>query len=242
MTTHRDVCLPSSWYVLTSAGSGRVPSLKANEVVILLSSQNTTPDVLGNEVLRAMFDARKRVFVDKLCWDVPVIENTYEVDQFDTVSARYLILSDDRHRHRASARLLPTTGPHILGGLFAELCDSDIPQGPEIREITRFCIEPTLSHRERRTARNELITGLAEYALEHQIGAYTAVATRSWFSQICRFGWRCSALGSARRIGADDLIGLRIDIDGDTLPALTAKGILKNTCSVRESRLADLVS
>lgn len=211
-------------------------------MVILQSSLKATRGVLGNDVLRAMFDARKRVFVDILRWDVPVIENIYEVDQFDTVSARYLILSDDCHRHRASARLLPTTEPHILGGLFAELCDRDIPQGPDIREITRFCIEPTLSYRERRTARNELVTALAEYALKHQIATYTAVATRSWFSQICRFGWRCSALGPERRIGEDDLVALRIDIDGDTLAALTAKGIFKNTHPARESRLADLVS
>src|SRR3546814_10692398 len=38
-----------------------------------------TPD----GVLRAMFAARKSVFVDLLKWDVPVLEGRYEIDQFD---------------------------------------------------------------------------------------------------------------------------------------------------------------
>ena len=33
-------------------------------------------------VLRAMFVARKSVFIDLLKWDVPVIDGAYEIDQF----------------------------------------------------------------------------------------------------------------------------------------------------------------
>src|SRR3546814_12577576 len=43
-------------------------------------------------VLAAMFEARKRVFVDLLGWDVPVLAGRFEVDQFDDVHARYLVL------------------------------------------------------------------------------------------------------------------------------------------------------
>lgn len=65
------------------------------------------PSAPGHAALRAMFAARKQVFVDLLKWDVPVLDERYEVDQFDTPEARYLILLDNEGRHHASARLLP---------------------------------------------------------------------------------------------------------------------------------------
>jgi len=85
----------------------------------------------GDEVMRAMFEARKRVFVDLLGWDLPVLADRYELDQFDDIHARYLILADAGQRHLASARLLPTVRPHILDTLFAELCDEAPPSAPD---------------------------------------------------------------------------------------------------------------
>lgn len=49
--------------------------------------------------LQAMFAARKRVFVDLLRWDVPVLDGRYEVDQFDDAHAEYLIVGGEDGRH-----------------------------------------------------------------------------------------------------------------------------------------------
>ena len=66
----------------------------------------TTPGTEpGAALLRAMFAARKAVFIDLLGWDLPVLAGQYEMDQFDDEHARYLILSDNDD-HLASARLL----------------------------------------------------------------------------------------------------------------------------------------
>ena len=69
----------------------------------------------SDAVLRSMFAARKSVFVDLLKWDVPVLADRYENDQYDDAHATYLILADPDGTHLGSARLLPTTRPHILG-------------------------------------------------------------------------------------------------------------------------------
>ena len=45
--------------------------------------------------LRAMFRARKEVFVDLLRWDLQVLAGEFEVDQFDHRQAEYLILLED---------------------------------------------------------------------------------------------------------------------------------------------------
>ena len=176
-------------------------------------------------VLRGMFEARKRVFIDLLGWDVPVLAGRYEVDQFDNPLARYLVLASPEHEHQASARLLPTTRPHILDSLFAELCDTEPPRGEDVFEITRFCLDPRPTAPERRRHRDALVLGLAHYALEHGITRYTGVAELGWLRQILGFGWRCRLLGPARRIGGSVLGALQIDIAPDTPALLSAFGI-----------------
>lgn len=183
--------------------------------------------VQSDASLRVMFEARKRVFVDLLKWNVPVLNERFEIDQFDTPDATYLVLTDSDGNHRASARLLRTDYAHILGTLFPKLCDGPVPKGPGTREITRFCIEPTLAARDRRFARNELVTALAEHALAAGITNYTAVANIIWFRQIAGFGWQCEPLGQCSEINGERLVALNIQIDADTPKALAQKGIYR---------------
>jgi acyl homoserine lactone synthase/acyl-homoserine lactone synthase len=189
----------------------------------------------GEPALRVMFEARKRVFVDLLKWDVPVLAGRYEVDQFDTGDAEYLVLVDEHGSHRASARLLRTEGPHILADLYPVLCERELPRGPATREITRFCLDPGLGAIERRRARNQLVTALVEHALRAGISDYTGVATISWFRQIEDFGWDCRALGKPLRFGGGELVGLHIRIDAET-PQLLARAGINSLVTCRLSR------
>ncbi len=176
-------------------------------------------------VLRAMFEARKRVFVDLLRWDVPVLGGSWELDQFDTEDARYMILSDRHGGHMASARLLRTDRPHILDTLFPKLCEGPAPCDTATLEITRFCIDRGLKATERRRVRNQLVTALAEHALAHGIARYTAVADLRWAEQVLRFGWRCMPLGPPRPHDGGTLMALVIEVDADTPARLAEAGI-----------------
>ncbi len=179
----------------------------------------------SDAVMRAMFEARKRVFVDLLGWDLPVLADRFEIDQYDGQRARYLILADPNQNHLASARLLPTTGPHILGDLFPELCDAPAPTSPQTWEITRFCLDRSLRARERRRWRDALVTALTHYALEHGITAYTGVAEQGWLEQVLAFGWHAELLGNPRAIDRMTLGALRIEITPGTPALLEANGI-----------------
>lgn len=180
-----------------------------------------------NRRMRAMFQARKRVFVDLLRWDLRVISGEFEVDQFDTSDAIYLILTDRAGVHLASARLLPTTKPHILDSLFSHLCDGAPPTGSTIYEITRFCLDRSLKTVERREARNRLVSAIADYALEHGITEYTGVADMGWFQQILAFGWRCRPLGLPVRDKTSALVALGITITARTPSLLADAGIYR---------------
>lgn len=188
--------------------------------------------IVGNDnrnrehrVLRSMFEARKRVFVDLLKWDIPVLAGRYEVDQFDDGSATYLVVADEEDNHLASARLLQTVRPALLDSLYPDLVDGEIPQGIHVLEITRFCLSRGVGARLRREARDTLLVGLADYALANGITDYTGVAELHWFEQIGTFGWDCTALGDPREHGGRMLTALHIAIDGTTVGRLAANGI-----------------
>lgn len=194
--------------------------------VLTLQALDLARSMADTQVLLSMFEARKSVFVDLLKWDVPVLDDRYEVDRFDDRLCRYVIVADEDGRHLASARLLPTTRPHILGDIYAPLCEGPIPRGCEIFEITRFCLDRRLGATRRREARDSLVCALVDHALATRIETFTAVAETGWFRKIERFGWDCRALGSPRRIDGHELRAIRIAIHSDTPARLATSGIV----------------
>jgi N-acyl-L-homoserine lactone synthetase len=193
----------------------------------MVSYAHDIPAPLEHPVLREMFAARKQVFVDLLGWDVPVIEDRYEVDQFDDGDATYLIVPDGEGGHAGSARLLATTRPHILDSLFPQLCAVTLPRGPEVLEITRFCLARRQGASARLETRNQLVSGIVDFALDHGIRTFTGVAELGWLQQILAFGWDCRPLGLPVRLGGRMLGALRIDVAADTPDRLAANGIYR---------------
>lgn len=198
-------------------------------VPALVTVAASSPRPLGEPPLQAMFAARKRVFVDLLRWDVPTLDDRYEVDQFDDAHAEYLVVADEDGRHLASARLLETTRPHILGSLFPDLCAGPVPCGAKVREITRFCLDPAVGALARREARNVLVSALVAHAQATGIATYTGVAEIAWLQQILAFGWRCRPLGLPLAVQGSTLGALIIDITADTPALLAANGIHRPT-------------
>jgi N-acyl-L-homoserine lactone synthetase len=188
--------------------------------------------------LRAMFEARKQVFVDLLKWDLSLVENRFEIDGFDDEHATYLIVQDETGAHLASARLLDTERPHLLDTLFPELCAAPPPTGPQVREITRFCLDRQLPRGDRIVIRNRLVCALVDHALARGITTYTGVAEMSWLSQILQFGWDCRPLGLPRTVGGRQLGALRIDINAHTPDLLAASGIAPSASGLTAERRA----
>jgi len=204
----------------------------------MVTVAQAVPAPLCLPALREMFEARKRVFVDLLKWDVPVLEDRYELDEFDNEHACYLIVPGVRGGHGGSARLLQTLRPHILDSLFPQLCASPPPRGPDVLEITRFCLGRGQGSNSRLEIRNRLVSGLVRYALENGIRTYTGVAEMGWLQQILAFGWRCRPLALPRQIDGRLLGALQIDISAETPALLEASGIYRPAPLHRLEQLA----
>lgn len=174
------------------------------------------------DVLNAMHRDRKRVFVDRLGWKVNVVDDQYEIDQFDTGSAVYLVVHDAVNPHLGSVRLLPTTQPHILGSMFPNLCDADVPVGDDVWEITRLCTTPGLANA--RPVREAISLALTEFALLTGIRQYTLVTHLAYLSQLIAIGWDCEPLGMPAPDADGKMVGaLSINITPATLTLLRSQ-------------------
>jgi acyl-homoserine lactone synthase len=169
-------------------------------------------------VVNSMYEDRKRVFVDQLKWDVPVVDGRYEIDQFDTPDAIYLIASDRRdNRHIGSVRVLPTTKPHVLGDIFPQLCEGGVMIGEDVWEISRLCYAPHLDKQANMAVRRDLGVAMIEFGLLYGISTFTGVAHMQWLSQILASGMDVAPLGVPQQIGAQMVGAIRINVTPATL-------------------------
>ncbi|MFT4053008.1 MAG: acyl-homoserine-lactone synthase [Novosphingobium sp.] len=177
-----------------------------------------------NPILDGMHRARKQVFVDLLGWDVPVVANAFEIDQFDDDHAIYVVVSDDDGHHDGSIRLLPSDRPHVLGSVFPFLCDDKVPTGPDVFELSRLCLSRSLRASRRLEVRNALATAVVQFALQRRIRFYSCVADSNWLSQIVLLGWTVRPLGIPQMIAGLPTGALLIEIDAGTPRKLEAAG------------------
>ncbi|NTA35583.1 acyl-homoserine-lactone synthase [Agrobacterium salinitolerans] len=132
------------------------------------------------ELLDQSFRLRKRVFVDRLGWDVSVSDHR-ERDRYDELHPAYLLWCDeDRQQLYGSVRLMPTTGPTLLYDVFrATFPDACDLMAPGIWEGTRMCIDEDAIYRNMPELRLDrafclLLLALCETALAH--GIHTMVS------------------------------------------------------------------
>jgi len=131
-------------------------------------------------LLADMFRLRARVFGDRLGWEVSVNDGM-EVDRFDSLDPAYLVGLNDEGHVVSCARLLQTTGPHMLADVFSAILDGEPPlRSSRLWESTRFCVD-TQRLKEGR-GRNgiaqmtsEMIVGLLEYGKKSGISDIVTV-------------------------------------------------------------------
>ncbi len=81
---------------------------------------------------------RHRVFVEMLGWKLHC-QNGFELDQFDRSDTVYVVSQDFSGQVNGCARLLPTSGPYLLGEIFPQLLnDNSPPNAPDVWELSRF--------------------------------------------------------------------------------------------------------
>lgn len=97
------------------------------------------------DLLAAMFRLRRRVFKERLDWNVSV-SGDLELDVYDALNPTYLVMVSGNRQVIGCVRQLPTTGPTMLADTFPELLSAQAPpRSSRILETSRFCIDTSLA-------------------------------------------------------------------------------------------------
>lgn len=184
---------------------------------------------------------RKQVFVDRLGWELRAPGSWLEVDEFDNEYAIYMLArSDDEGLHQGSVRLLPSTRPHMLSTIFADLC----PQGPligdDIWEISRLVTNPGGARGVTVLRVHRMLAlALVEFARLNGIRRYTLVAESHRVPALLSVGWRVKPISLPVEINGASVQALQILIEGDTLAQMRARlGIAGTVLRDAEQRRA----
>jgi N-acyl-L-homoserine lactone synthetase len=128
-----------------------------------------------SKLIDQMLRLRKKIFFDKLNWDVSVFGDI-ERDRYDDLKPAYLVWTDEKQKVLyGSLRLMPTTGPTLLNDVFRKTFSENLDLcNPAIWEGTRMCVDvgeiaqdyPGMLTQD---AMSWMLLGVGECALAHGI-------------------------------------------------------------------------
>jgi len=175
--------------------------------------------------LMQMYHDRKRVFVDELGWQLQSPGSWLELDDYDNEAAVYLMARDgETGDRRGSVRLLPTTGPHLMSGVFPDLCVDGLIRSPSCWEISRLVasVDGKTGTRLLRVHRL-LALALVEFALLNDIDRYVLVAESQRVPALLSMGWQVTPLSLPTPCDGQMIEALCIHVGPDTLDAMRAR-------------------
>ncbi|HXY59487.1 MAG TPA: acyl-homoserine-lactone synthase [Methylocystis sp.] len=152
-----------------------------------------------------MFSIRKRVFLERMHWDVTCI-NRWEIDGYDALDPLYVLSLNEDARVVGGVRLLPTTGFNMLNDTFSVLLpEGERIENPRIWESSRFSVDheadALLGPKGVGRATAELILAMNEVGerlgLSHIVTVYDALMHR----MLSRIGCAGEPIGEPVRIG-----------------------------------------
>lgn len=176
-----------------------------------------------------MFRLRAQVFSERLGWDVRVVDG-WETDRFDNDETIYLLsVSEDMTTLLGSARLLPTSSPHMMSHVFGPHFEPDaVFTSPLIWEVTRLCtndvIHTAMTPSGLKAPTLELMAGVCELGLQSGIAQATGVFEPLMRRVYRRAGMRTAIVGKSLTLGKLPVFAGVWDLDQMTLSALRKAG------------------
>lgn len=161
---------------------------------------------VGDRLIDRMHALRARVFSERLDWNVTV-RSGREIDEYDALDPTYLLaVTDDLCDVVGCARLLPGTGPTMLGRTFPVLLDGrPMPHRPGMVESSRFCVDTELGRRNAARGLHRttmaLFAGILEWSLANGYTEVVTVTDHRFEKILMRAGLPFNRLGAPHPIG-----------------------------------------
>lgn len=192
-------------------------------------------------LLQQSFRLRKRVFFDRLGWDVSV-DGDFERDAYDDLGPAFLMWCNDAaDKLYGTVRLMPTTGPTLLFDVFRSTFPDAALCAPGIWEGTRMCIDEVVIQQDfpgisSSRAFSLLLLALCECGLDH--GIHTLVSNyEPHFRRIYqRAGLQVTELGRSDGFGRFPVCCGIFDVSEETRYAMRrALNVTRPLYSIRRT-------
>ena len=178
-----------------------------------------------------MHRLRYRVFKERLDWDVQV-SGDLEIDEFDALHPAYLLQRANDGRVQGCVRLLPSSGPTMLGETFPILLDGGtMPASKTIWESSRFALDltgdaPKAGHG-LAVATYELFAGMIEFGLSRRLTEIITVTDARMERILRRAGWPLRRIGEPRPLGATLAVAGYLEVSAESLARVCGAGCLQ---------------
>jgi acyl homoserine lactone synthase len=182
------------------------------------------------DLLVSMFRLRRRVFKDRLDWNVSA-SGDLEIDIYDALNPTYLLALSEQREVLGCVRLLPTTGPNMLADTFGALLgDRSAPRDERILESSRFCVDTKRNAEPGRGGFNQatfvLFAAMLEEMRAHQARSIVTVTDARMERILRRAGWPLERLSDPQPIGRTmALAGFLHDSDQSLEPMYRQAGV-----------------
>ncbi|MBR1177041.1 GNAT family N-acetyltransferase [Bradyrhizobium sp. KB893862 SZCCT0404] len=181
-----------------------------------------------SETLVRMHQLRYRVFRQRLGWDVQV-SGDLEADEFDSLHPAYLVMIARDGSVQGSVRLLPSTGPTMLGHIFPILlAGQSAPSSPSIWESSRFAVDiatdtPKGPHGIA-LATYELFAGMIEFGLSRSLTDIVTVTDARMERILRRAGWCLRRIAEPQKLGNTTAVAGYLEISTTALAQVRMAG------------------
>lgn len=169
-------------------------------------------------LMEQAYRLRHAVFVGEMGWSRLRSADGREIDQFDTPHAVHMLAVADGEVI-GYQRLLPTTRPHLMTEVFADLCEIERPSGPNVWEYTRYCAAKRYRESEQTelTIRRELVYAAVKWGLENGVDQFLFQFDPYRMLRLIQYHFRMAPLGLPKKFGGEDVIAAVGHFDRRTL-------------------------
>lgn len=170
------------------------------------------------DLFRQVHALRHQVFVEEMRWEDLRSPDGLERDGYDTPHAvHHLAIRGDRVA--GYQRMLPTTRPHLLSQELRHLCADPLPSGPQVWEVTRYCVAPAFREGRRAVGSvgSELLAATVEWAVESHVTQLLYAFEISWVGRAVQLGFRVRSLGFPLPVENQTVVAAELMHGPDTL-------------------------
>ncbi|WP_122220716.1 acyl-homoserine-lactone synthase [Pseudomonas syringae group genomosp. 3] len=180
------------------------------------------------ELLESVYALRKKIFSDRLEWDVHV-SHAFEFDAYDNVRATYLVGSWNGIA-LAGLRLINTCDPYMVEGPFRSFFDYQAPKASLVAESSRFFVDTAVARSLgilQAPLTEMLLFSMHNHAASSGLGSIITVVSKAMARIVRKSGWEYRVLSTGEASPGETVLLLDMPVTADNHQRLLANIALR---------------